>query len=64
MERHIARTAEQSTSEHGDEEASHTAEKGIAERTLEALLGTEGEAMVERARKIREAIEKEGGHLG
>lgn len=58
MERHAAKSAEQNINEPGEEEASHSAEKGLAEQVLEAFLGAEGEAMLERAEAVGRLIEK------
>lgn len=67
MERHTAKIADQNINEPGEEEASHSAEKGLVEQVLEALLGAEGEAMLARAEAVGRLIEKTertGGLLG
>lgn len=66
MEKHVIREAAQSAKEPEQAEPS-TAQKGISERALEALLGCEGEEMLGRAEELGRLLtrmEKEGGADG
>lgn len=66
MEKHVIREAAQPAK--GPERAEpSTAEKGLPERALEALLGCRGEEMLSRAKALRALLaelEKEGGADG
>lgn len=66
MEKHVIREAAQPAKEPERAEPS-TAEKGLSERALEALLGCSGEEMLDRARALSALLarlEKEGGADG
>ncbi len=66
MEKHVIREAAQSANEPEQAEPS-TAQKGLPERALEALLGCEGEEMLARAEGLNRLLtrmEKEGGADG
>lgn len=66
MEKHVIREAAQPAKGPKQAEPS-TAEKGLPERALEALLGCSGEEMLARAEALStllERLEKEGGTDG
>lgn len=66
MEGHDAPIAEQQINE-PEQAQTHEAQKSPIELALEALLGAEGEAMLQRAQEIRkviERVERMGGLFG